>query len=215
MPSQVPEAEMLLAPGCAHCPGVLAALAEMLKHGDIARLTAINIHSDPDAATDRGVRSVPWIRIGPFELTGAHTRSELQGWAERAASGEGMQAYLVDSLENGRLDNVIATCRRSPQLMAPLLGLAADLDTPFTVRIGIGAVLEDLGAERLLADQVEGIAALAASPHPQVRADAAHYLGLVGSAAARERLQTMLDDDDAEVREIAAESLADMDERDN
>jgi hypothetical protein len=43
-----------------------------------------------------------------------------------------------------------------------------------------------------------------------VRADACHYLGLTGDAAARTWLQSRVTDEDAEVREIAAESLQDM-----
>jgi len=40
-----------------------------------------------------------------------------------------------------------------------------------------------------------------------VRADACHYLGLSGDAAARPWLDARLGDNDADVREIAAESL--------
>ncbi|MBS0329365.1 MAG: HEAT repeat domain-containing protein, partial [Proteobacteria bacterium] len=41
----------------------------------------------------------------------------------------------------------------------------------------------------------------------RVRADACHYLGLTGEAAARSWLDARLADEDADVREIAAESL--------
>jgi HEAT repeat protein len=41
-----------------------------------------------------------------------------------------------------------------------------------------------------------------------VRADACHYLGLTGAGAAADYIRPLLDDKDAEVREIAAESLA-------
>jgi HEAT repeat protein len=41
-----------------------------------------------------------------------------------------------------------------------------------------------------------------------VRADAAHYLGLSGNGDAIPYLQPLLQDEAAEVREIAAESLA-------
>ena len=77
MSALAPHAELLLAPGCAHCPVVLAALAELIKAGRIGRLEVINIASHPEEAEARGVRGVPWIRIGPFELSGAHTRQEL------------------------------------------------------------------------------------------------------------------------------------------
>ena len=48
----------------------------------------------------------------------------------------------------------------------------------------------------------------AAQADARVRADASHYLGLSGAAAARAWLEARLHDDDADVREIAAESLA-------
>ena len=41
----------------------------------------------------------------------------------------------------------------------------------------------------------------------RVRADACHYLGLTGDAAAKPWLESRLTDDDADVREIATESL--------
>ena len=45
----------------------------------------------------------------------------------------------------------------------------------------------------------------------QPSADAAHYLGLLGTEKAASRLGELLQDPDAEVREIASESLADLD----
>lgn len=203
-----PDTELLLTPECPHCPVVQTILGELVKQGRIGRLTVINIAARPEEAEARSVRGVPWIRIGPFELTGAHDRSEIEQWIERAGSDSGMQTYLSESLEAGQLGSVTSACRRSPALRAALLALAADLDTPFAVRIGVGAVLEDLAGDGLLADLVDAIDALAGSELPQVRADAAHYLGLAGTAQARARLHSLLDDDDHEVREIAAESLA-------
>lgn len=210
MTATPPDAELLLAPGCPHCPSALATLSELVKQGSIGQLSVINIASRPDEADARGVRGVPWIRIGPFELTGAHSPQELRQWVERAGSSAGMQTYLSAALEAGELGSVVSACRRSAVLRAPLLELAADLDTPFAVRIGVGAVLEELAADGLLAGLVDEIGALADSDTPQVRADAAHYLGLAGGGAARARLRGLLDDPDREVREIAAESLAEL-----
>ena len=153
----VPDAELLIASGCTHCPVVLAGLAELVKAGKIGRLEVINIALHPELAEERGVRGVPWIRIGPFELTGAHSQTELAKFVTRAGSDTGMTEYLRESLETGELDSVTRACRRSPQLMPPLLRLAGDLETPFAVRIGVGAVLEDLAPEGLLAGLVEEI----------------------------------------------------------
>jgi hypothetical protein len=206
----VPDAELMIASGCAHCPVVLAGLAELIKAGQIGRLEVINIAQHPELAAERGVRGVPWIRIGPFELTGAHSQAELRQFATRAGSKSGLTDYLRESLETGELDRVIRVCRRSPEMLPPLLALAGDLETPFAVRIGVGAVLEDLATDTLLSGLVDDISRLAASPNSQTRADAAHFLGLTGDEKARPALEKLTTDDDREVREIALESMADL-----
>jgi hypothetical protein len=204
----VPDAELLIATGCTHCPVVMAALSDLLKKGRIGRLDVYNIAAHPQAAEARGARGVPWIRIGPFELSGAHTPAELADWVERAGSPTGWQDYLQDRLAGGELEAATAAARRDAAARQALLALAADLETPFAVRIGVGAVLEELGPEGLLQDLVEPIErTLVGSEHPQVRADAAHFLGLSGSPAAADPLRRLLDDDNAEVREIAQEAL--------
>ncbi|MCB1773167.1 MAG: HEAT repeat domain-containing protein [Gammaproteobacteria bacterium] len=206
----VADAELLIAPGCPHCPAVLSALADMVKQGLIGRLQVVNIAQRPDAASERGVRGVPWIRIGPFELTGAHGGAELRDWAARATDPQAHREFLVRQLESGELDGVIAACRRAPELLPALVGMAADLDTPFAVRIGIGAVIEDLAGDARLLGVADALLALSRNEMAPVRADAAHYLGQLGSEAAGARLREMAHDPDAEVREIAAESLADL-----
>ncbi len=209
-PNNLPDAVLAIAPGCVHCPVVLAGLAELIKAGRIGRLEVVNIAVHAEFAQANGVRGVPWLRLGPFELTGAHSQSELTELAITAGSERGMMIYLRDNLDGGELDRVISACRRSPQMLPSLLALAADLDSPYAVRIGVGAVLEDLAADGLLTDLVDDIADLASSPHPQVRADAAHYLGLTGSGEARPLLERLTADEDEQVREIAGESLADL-----
>ena len=158
-----------------------------------------------------GASAVPWIRIGPFELSGAHTPAELARWVDRAGSETGWQDYLREQLETGELDAAITASRRDPAARLALLALAADLDTPYAVRIGVGAVLEELGPEGRLMELVGPISeTLAGSEHAQVRADAAHFLGLSGNPAAVEPLRALLQDPDAEVREIAGESLEEL-----
>jgi len=209
----VPDAELMIATGCAHCPVVLSGLTELLKKGQIGRLAVTNITTHPEVAEARGVRGVPWIRIGPFELSGAHSQGELADWAARTGSEEGIQGYLEEGLETGQLAAVTSACRNNQAMLPQLLRLAGDLETAFAVRVGVGAVLEDLATEGLLVGLVDDFAALAASPHPQVRADAAHFLGLSGSPEAEPHLRHLADDADREVCEIAAESLATLDRR--
>jgi len=209
--TNAPDAELLIAPGCPHCPAVLGALADLVKKGRLGRLTVINLATHPDEGEQRGARGVPWIRIGPFIMTGAHHPAELDAWTTRAASEDGQRSYLVEQLGAGELNTVISACRAAPGLLTPLLSLAGDLETPYAVRIGIGAVLEDLGPDGLLKGMIPTIEqTLAASEHANVRADAAHFLGLSGSSSARPALERLARDTDASVREIAVESLDEL-----
>jgi hypothetical protein len=202
------DALLLIATGCSHCPAVLDGLSRLVKAGRIGRLEVINLAVHPEAGQALGVRSVPWTRIGPFELDGLLGASELEDWAERAADGSGFGAYYRHLLEVRRLPRVVELVRERPASLAELLALIDDEDTPMAVRIGIGAVFEELEADPLLAELVPELAILAASEAVQIRADIAHYLGLSRSPAARPVLRRLLDDASEEVREIAAESLA-------
>jgi hypothetical protein len=203
-----PDALLLMAPGCAHCPVVLESLGRLLKDGRLGRLEVINVAAHPEAAVAAGTRSVPWTRIGPFELDGLYGPAELAGWAGHAAAGTGLAAYLAHLLEHRQLERAVAVVRGLPGALADLLGLAGSLETPMGIRIGISAVVEELQDTPALRDALPALAGLTASPEPQVRADAAHYLGLTGSDGARQPLERLLADPDPQVREIAAESLA-------
>ena len=61
---------MLLGTHCPYCPTVLKELGELVKSGVIGKLVVVNIEQHPEVARELGVRSVPWVRIGPFELEG-------------------------------------------------------------------------------------------------------------------------------------------------
>lgn len=202
------EALMLLAPGCAHCPKVLESLCGLIKSGELSALEVINIAERPEVAAEAGTRSVPWTRIGPFELEGLHTPKELAEWTTHANQGTGMAEYLSGLLDTGKLTSASALVRKEPSYLTDLVGLIGSLETPMAVRIGIGAIIEELEGSDGLKAQLPALAALSRSEQPQIRADACHYLGLSGSVEARPHLTDRLEDPDAEVREIASESLA-------
>ena len=74
---QAPSALVFIGSGCRHCPIVLDGLARLVKEGRLARLEVINATLEPELAARNKVRSVPWTRIGPFELVGILTPAEL------------------------------------------------------------------------------------------------------------------------------------------
>jgi len=208
---QPPDALLLMAPGCAHCPVVLGALVGLIERGLLGRLEVVSIAAHPEAGRAAGTRTVPWTRIGPFELEGLHSPAELETWAGHAAAGTGWGTFLAYLLEHRQLERAVATLAREPGALRDLLDLAGSLETPMAVRIGISAVVEEIAGSPALRDAVPRLARLAAASEAAVRADAAHFLGLSGSPAAREALLPLRDDADPHVREIAAESLALLD----
>ena len=53
-------------------------LSELLKEGVLGRLEMINIGSRPEVAAHYNVRSVPWLKVGELEFSGAMTRQEIE-----------------------------------------------------------------------------------------------------------------------------------------
>jgi hypothetical protein len=206
MPTNPPDALLLLASGCAHCPGVLEGLSQLLKQGRIGRLEAINIVDHPEAARVAGTRTVPWTRIGPFELEGALTPAELTRWVDRAVSETDYTAYFSHLLETRRPHKATRLIGEHPESLDQLIGLLADEETSMAARIGVGVVLEELERAQL-AKGVKTLISLAESEHANIRADAAHYLGLTCHPNAEAPLKQLLSDDHPDVREIAEEAL--------
>ncbi len=211
MASSPPDARLLIAPGCPHCQAVLAALSELVKKGEVGRLEVINIAVHPEAARAAGTRSVPWTRIGPFELSGEYTLGELRDWARKAAAGDAGADYLKELLEQQQLDRAEAYLRRHPDKLTDLIELMQEEEQSLGVKFGVGALFEALAGSEALRTAVPELIRLTGSPRADIRADAAHYLGLAGDPAARESLKQLLDDDNPDVREIAAEALEALD----
>ncbi|MEJ2317070.1 MAG: thioredoxin family protein [Gammaproteobacteria bacterium] len=203
--TSAPDATLLIAPGCPHCPKVLQALSEFVKRGDIGSLEVTNIAIHPEAAEKAGTRSVPWTRIGNFELLGALTPQEIREAIEKAGRADPVD-HLVHLLETSRLDEALKAISDKPDNLPPLVTLLDDLDTPMAVRIGIGALLEEL-PDTLVQSAEDALTVLTGSQHQSVRADAAHYLSLVDTESSRQTLHRLLGDQSDEVSEIARESL--------
>lgn len=205
-----PDALLLIAPGCPHCPTVLAGMTELVKQGLVGRLEVVNIAVHPQRAAQLGVRSVPWLQLGEFEFEGLHSPAELRGWAQRAGSASGLAEYFTELLKNGRLAQVNAMVASHPGRLATLLAIAADADTELTVRIGISAAVENLAGAPELVEQLPVLQQLAASGDPRVRADACHFLALSENRGALATLETLTHDSERSVSEVAADCLAEL-----
>ncbi|MGB7930629.1 MAG: HEAT repeat domain-containing protein [Gammaproteobacteria bacterium] len=198
---------MLLGTHCPYCPAVLKGLSELVKSGAVGKLEAVNIEQHPDIARALGVRSVPWVRIGPFELEGLRSEKELRTWAEAAGTETGYASYLDELLSTGKIDRAIKLVQKNPHVINALLALFSDPETQLNTRIGISAIIENLAGSELLQEIVDRLGELSRHDDPRIRGDAAHYLGLTGSAKAMIYLERLVDDADGDVKAVARESL--------
>lgn len=202
-----PDALLLISTHCPHCPTVLSALTDMVKRGEIGKLEVVNIEAHPEIASSRGVRSVPWLKLGLIELAGVHSAAQLRDWAAKANTEAGLSDFFHQLLKDGQMTRVLEMLHTDPAQLAAVLPIVANADASLNVRLGAGVLLETFAHDAAFLQLVPRLGELSADSDARVRADACHYLGLSGSAAARVWLEARLDDEDVEVREIAAESL--------
>ncbi|OGU24252.1 MAG: hypothetical protein A2580_06075 [Hydrogenophilales bacterium RIFOXYD1_FULL_62_11] len=202
-----PDALLLVSTHCPHCPAMLTALTDLLKQGVIGRLEAVNLEQRPDIGQSLGVRSVPWLRIGRIELAGVHSKTELAEWAAKADSEAGIADWFHLLLKEGQLPKAQAMIEADPELLAAVLPIVGNVDASLNVRLGAGVLLEEFAGSDPLRVLLPRLGELSQHADARVRADACHYLGLTSDATARAWLEARLADEDADVREIAAESL--------
>jgi thioredoxin-like negative regulator of GroEL len=202
-----PDAFLLLGTHCPHCPTMLQGLANLVKAGSLGTLKVVNIEQRGDIARELGVRSVPWTRIGPFELEGLRSEQELAEWATRAATHSGMSEWLGELLSSGNIGKALQTVKSDPAAMDALLDLFTDSETQLNARIGISAIMEDLTGTETLGAIVDRLGELTRHEDSRIRGDACHYLALSGNPRAAGYIKPLLDDADANVRDVAQESL--------
>ena len=203
----VADAQLFLSSLCPHCPIILAAMAELVKRGGIGRLEVVNLEAHPEAGAALGVRSVPWLRLGPFTLTGARSAAELEVWVRQTTAPEGMAWACHELLKTGDLHQVLELVAADTARLAALLPIVANPEASMHVGLGAGAVFEEYAGTPALRALIPALGALSTRDDARVRADACHYLGLCDDAAARLWLVPRLDDADAQVREIAREAM--------
>lgn len=216
--STPPSALLLIATGCQHCPSVLQSLSELIKEGRLTSLEVVNIVSAPERAKALNVRSVPWVKIGEFELVGMKSKSELQQWIDKSsrsaeASGDkalDMVDYFEELLSNGELDKVQQLVESKPQTMQGLFDIMQNDESSLSARLGVAAVIESLAGSHLLIQQVDTLGNYCKDKNPRVRNDACYYLGLSHHNSARRYIEPLLQDENAEVRETAEDALAEL-----
>lgn len=205
-----PDALLFIAPGCPHCPTVMQGLSELLKQTLIGKLTVVNVAVHPELATEYGVRAAPWLRLGPFTLTGAHSPAELRQWTEWASSEKGAVHYVEHLLKSGGYKQAGKFIAEDTHRLKSLLAIVADPSANIEVRLGVSALLEAYTNAPELQNLLPQLGELTRHADHRVRVDACHLLGLTGSAAARPYVAACLTDAEEEVREVAQEALEEL-----
>ena len=205
------DALLLVTSACPHCPAMIKVLGELVKEGAISRLEVVNIVHRPEVASDYGVRSVPWMKLGDMEFSGAMTRTEIEQWIELTEGQSDAQAALTRQLKAGALNDVVTLAHKQPNVLPDLISVLSGAEVPLTVRIGISAVVESFEdkPEQLIA-LMPDLGRLTTHDDPATRADGCHFLGLTHDEGARPWLEACLDDGEEMVREVAEESLNEL-----
>ena len=99
-------------------------------------------------------------------------------------------------------------------IMHALIGLVSDADAKINARLGAGAIMEEYEGKQQLKALVPGLGELTRHHDARVRSDACHYLSLTHDASARKYIEPLLNDEHEDVREVAQESLAALDNDD-
>jgi HEAT repeat protein len=208
--SNLPHALLFTAPGCPHCPSVKSALEKLRQEGLLAGLEVVDISQDQERAAEMGIRSVPWLQLGEFVLTGAQTPQQLREWTERATGAANMGDYLEHLLANGELGEAEALLEQKPEHLEALLALLENPEAPIQVRLGVSAIIEGLAGSETLRGLIPALITLSSDSNHRLRSDACHFLGLTHSPEAEAALRQRLEDENPEVREIAAEALEEL-----
>jgi thiol-disulfide isomerase/thioredoxin len=208
--STPPDALLFVAPGCPHCPVVERGIHELKAEGLVGQVTVLNVVENSEQAVEYGVRAAPWLRLGVFTLTGAHSVTELRQWAIWASGEEGTARYVEHLLQQGSFPQAVAFVAADTQRLQPLLAMLADVTRGVDIRLGVSALLERYADTAALRELLPQLASLTTHADHRVRADVCYLLGLTGSVVARPLVSVCLNDASEEVREIAKEALDEL-----
>ena len=205
-----PAVMMLMGQHCTFCGPMMQILSDLMKAGQLTELRIINIEKQPELAQKLGVRSVPWLQIGPFELAGARSKQEISEWLERASSFDGISEYLEEVLAEGNISFANRLIDRYPQALENVIDLMADADAKINVRLGVGVIIEERAASEEFKAVIPRLLDYLSDDDARVRGDACHYLSLTNDRSYIPQIQALLQDESDEVREIAQDSLDEL-----
>lgn len=201
---------MLVGTHCSFCGPMLKTVTEMVKQGDFTSLHVVNIEQDQTLARELGVRSVPWLRIGPFELAGVRNKEEIKLWLDRATSDDGITLYLEEILAEGNVATAIKFVKGFPESLDSVIDLVMDAEGKINVRLGAGVIIEEMAESEVFKRVIPRLINGFSDEDARVRGDACHYLSLTKDVQFISVIEPLLSDESDEVKEIAQDSIDDL-----
>ncbi|MEW6746312.1 MAG: thioredoxin family protein, partial [Planctomycetota bacterium] len=192
---------------CPHCAQVVRAALEVALASPAVSCAIIDAQLFPRLAERYEVQAVPLTLIdGTLALRGALTASELASHLLARGSSEYQARAFLSLVERGCFDEAAARtrCADGARYFAN-----AWLSSSLGSRLGLFVVAERVieAEPRALEGVVGELCRALGAPDAALRGDTADLLGQIRAPSAREALRGLLDDENPEVAEIAAEAL--------
>ena len=195
--------------GCQFCPQMERIFKSLHRDGAIDSLQVIDVMGQPEIAAKYNIRSVPAYRINQNLFNGLKTRTEIEQLL-REPDESWWREVLVNELSDGQLELVEKKIRQHSTAVEAMLKLLAEKQTALVVRIGLTAVIETMSAQGELTDYESRFIQLSFSDDETIMTDAIYYLALLGTEAARKRLQTLAQQGTQNIASHAQEALQEL-----
>jgi hypothetical protein len=153
---------------------------------------------------------VPWLQIGDYVLTGLQDMPALRQRIEWTRVKANLLGKFDQMLSNAQANDVVESIREDKSRFSTIVELLADPATILSSRIGIGVIMEEFAGTTLIQSHRLSLEKLLDAKEERIRADVAYYLELTESKDAIPALQQHVNDENADVREIIADSLASL-----
>ncbi len=207
--------KLYIAPGCPHCPRMLAQLLPLALEAGQIRLTVIDATLLAESAAADQIRAVPTLILdGQIRWTGQLDTDELITMCIRRDPAQMSSAAMGQLLEAGEAPRVARMMIAHGRIFSALIDLL--VDERWSVRLGAMVSAEHLSADAPeLADElIQPLWNRLAELPEEVQGDVVHVLGLLAPLRVEGRLQDVLSGAFPDsVKEAAAEALAAMETR--
>ena len=205
-----PKALLFITSSCQHCTSVMQSLTALVKSGELRQIEIINLQYADELAQSYQIKSVPWLKLGPFELTGLRSKDDIQQWIKKTNNDDAMGDYFVELMTSGEINKVQHIIEQQPEYFPALLNLISETGTNLSARVGAGAIIEDMAGTKLLKQHIPLLAKFSQSEEANLRNDACYYLGLTQDKSAIPHIKNCLNDENSDVKETAKEALDDI-----